>query len=97
MKLGAPFRDVVGRHSFHCEVLCQLYLLAVLHRLTCAIHLHTSSIHDELGFCVRQRLDGFLVEVVTMFMGHKQVVSLRHGRIVNRLVAHFHHRVNLNL
>ena len=68
----------------------------VLH-LVCAVHVGAALIHNQLCLFCRQRLDGFHVEMVAVFVGHEEIVGLGHGGVVNHFVAKLGYRVNLNL
>ena len=88
---------VIGRNGFNSDVVGNLQLIAIFHYLARAIHVGTALVGNKAGLIACQHLDGIFVEVVKVFVGHQEVVSLRHRGIVNHLVSQLRHRVNLNL
>ena len=90
-----PFGRVVGRNGFHQNI-THLHLVTVFHHLSITNHFRATRIGDELGFVISECGYGFLVEVVAVFVGYEDVVSLRHRGVISSTVAKFADGINLN-
>ena len=95
MELSTSFCDVISRNCLNREVIGYLYLIAILHHLTRAIHFSAPFVGNESCLVACQQLDGSLVEVVKMFVSHQKIVGLGHRCVVNSLVPQLRHGVNL--
>ena len=94
VKLRTALSIIVGRNSLHREAISYLQLVAIGHHLARAQHVGTPLVGDKPCLAVREQADGSLVEVVTMLVGHKDVVGLRHRGKVNDAVTQLGYRVN---
>ena len=95
MELEMPFGVVVGRYGFHADAVGYLLAVAVLHDFACTEHVGTALVGNESRLGTAEGGEGALIEVVAMLMGDKDVVGLRHGRIVDDFLSHLADGVNL--
>ena len=87
---------VVGGNSLYLDVV-ECRRITVGHHLTIAQHLCATCVGHQSGAFFRQRLDGFLVEMVAMLMRHQDEVGLGLLAVIHTAVAKTANGVDLYL